>query len=233
MISTIEIYADGANFDSMVELNDNPAINGFTTNPTLMRKAGIKNYEEFAKKILSVIKDKPISFEIFTDNFFEAKTQAYKIASWGDNVYVKIPVMAVDGTPNFELIEDLSKKGIKVNATAITEFHQINAAINSLRTGVPSIISIFAGRIADTGTNPESYIAFAHALKQPYQKILWASTREAYNIIQAERSGADIITITDEILNKIKKLWNKPLLDVSLDIVQTFYRDAQESGFTL
>lgn len=229
----IEIYADGADIDSILEMNEDPMISGFTTNPTLMRKAGVKNYEEFAKTILKEVRTKPISFEVLSDDAFEMEKQAIKIASWGENVYVKIPVLTTKGDINTFAMRRLALAGVKINATAITAESQIRNVITSLECETPSIISIFAGRIADTGVDPCYHIRFAKHRKYFTQKVLWASTREVFNYVQAIEAGADIITITPDILKKIKSLFGKDLYMVSLDTVKMFYQDALDSGFTL
>jgi transaldolase len=228
---TIEIYADGASVDGILELNKNPIITGFTTNPTLMKKAGITDYRGFAKKVLSKVKDKPISFEIFSDYFEEMYKQAKEISSWAPNVFVKIPYYNTEGVSMSGLIKILVSEGVKVNLTAVFSYEQIKRAIKDIGNE-ESIISVFAGRISDAGYDPRSFIEYAKYNKYPRQKILWASTREVWNIKHAEDCGADIITVGHDILKKYLSA-KKDLELYSLETVRMFYNDAIESGFTL
>ena len=229
----IDIYADGADIESIKRLNADPDIKGFTTNPSLMRKAGVKNYLEFAKAAVEAVEGKPISFEVLSDDQTEMANQATLIASLGSNVYVKIPVTTTTNIRNYNLMHTLSEHGIKVNATAITTNSQIIAVSKALDTITPSIISVFAGRIADTGRDPLYQIRCAVNLRTHTQKVLWASTREIYSYIQADHERVDIITIGTEIYDKMKKMLGRSLDDVSLDTVKMFYKDAVDSGFTL
>jgi transaldolase len=230
----IKIFADGANIAEILELNKDNKIEGFTTNPTLMKASGIEDYTEFAKKVIGwVDRSKPISFEVIADDLFSIERQAMEISSWGENVYVKIPITRTQGEPNYNLMSNLSSAGIKINATAVMDFDEINMCIDSLNPNVPSIISVFAGRIADTGRNPELFIKYAAYKKKGKQEILWASCREVYNYVQADFSGADIITIPPAIYKKMKSQWRKPLPLLSLETVQMFYNDAFDSGYKL
>lgn len=229
-----KIFADGADIASMLELNKNALIKGFTTNPTLMRKAGITNYKAFALEILKYIHDKPISFEVFSDDFSEMYTQALEISSWGQNVYVKIPVMNTKGEPSFNLIEKLKNKGVKQNVTALMTISQVKAVLTALKNGPSSYISVFAGRIADTGRNPLDIMQEAVNLLKtnPTLELIWASPRELLNIFDANQIGCHIITATTDILKKIP-LIGKDLHEYSLETVQMFYDDAVKAGFTL
>ena len=230
----IKIYADGANKEQIISLNSKTYIKGFTTNPSLMKKSGIKDYEKFSRDILETIKEKPFSLEVFADDFKEIEAQARKINQWGKNVYVKIPVTNTKGHKNYNLIKELSNEGIKLNITAIFTKDQINDTINVLNRDVNSIVSIFAGRIADTGVDPASYIKFAKDLVEDKHltEILWASTRETFSIFEAQRIGCDIITVPHEILNKLDLL-GKNLDEYSLETVKQFYKDAISSNFKL
>lgn len=229
-----KIFADGANKDAMMALYKNPVIAGFTTNPTLMRKAGINDYCKFAHDILSVIKDKPISFEVFSDDFVEMEEQARVIASWGDNVYVKIPVTNTQGQSSAKLIERLGKQGVRVNVTAILTAQQVQESINAARHCPAACISIFAGRIADTGTDPLPLMRSSMAQLRPYPhlELIWASPREILNVAQAEQIGCHIITVTDDILKKLS-LAGKDHQEYSLETVKMFYDDAKACGFSI
>lgn len=231
---TVKIYADGANLDDMLRLYQLPYIQGFTTNPTLMRKAGISDYEAFAKKVLEHIPDRPISFEVFSDEFDEMERQAHKIKSWGEQVYIKIPVTNTKGDPAYDLIERLTQEGAQLNVTAIFTPEQIKCVGDALAGGAPSIVSVFAGRIADAGVDPVPIMRDASQLLQsnPNAELLWASPREVLNVIQANDTGCDIITATTPILDKLSKL-GKDLAEFSLDTVKMFYNDAQAAGYTL
>lgn len=231
----IKLFADGADINSILKLSQDNRIKGFTTNPTLMRKAGIKDYRSFAKEVLSHINDKPISFEVFADEFDQMEVQANEIASWGDNVYVKIPVMNTRGEPSYDLINKLSHNNVKLNVTAVFTIDQTTDISNALQGGALSIISIFAGRIADTGRNPVPLMEHAlHICKStdPNIELLWASPREVYNVIEAERCGCDIITATPDILSKID-LFDKDLTDFSRETVLMFKTDSDKAGYTL
>jgi transaldolase len=230
----ISVYADGANKTQMLNRYKEGKVDGFTTNPTLMKKAGITDYEGFAKDILSEIKDLPISFEVFSDDFSEMKNQALKISSWGKNVNIKIPITNTLGESSLDLVEELLAYGLKLNVTAILSREQISSLRNILLLEDDVIISIFAGRIADTGIDPIPIMKEAVNLYNglPKAKILWASPREVLNIYQAEDCGCEIITATDDLLSKIS-LRNLPLEEYSLDTVKMFYKDSVSAGFKL
>jgi transaldolase len=230
----IKLFADGADKATMLELYANPLIRGFTTNPTLMRKAGITDYEAFARDILCAIRDRPISLEVFADDFGEMERQAHKIAAWADNVYVKIPVTNTARMPAYELIERLSHTGVKLNVTAILTLEQVHDVVEALAGGAPSNVSVFAGRIADTGRDPLPMMTTAMEMIRDHEgmELIWASPRELLNIFQADSIGCHIITATSDILKKLS-LVGKDLGDYSLDTVQMFYTDAQKSGFRL
>lgn len=229
----IELYADGADEKEIFYYHSQKTIKGLTTNPSLMKKSGIKDYSSFAKKILKKTK-KPISFEVFSDNFDEMFKQAKVISSWGDNVYVKIPVCNSKGKNSYKLIKKLSKLGIKLNITAIFTQSQIDAVIKSLSKKTDSIVSIFAGRIADTGVDPEPVMkrAVKVASRNRKIKILWASCREVFNIVQAKRTGCHIITVPSSILKKIK-LKGYSLKKYSILTVKEFNRDAKKAGYKI
>lgn len=230
----IKLFADGADRARMVELARDPRIRGFTTNPSLMRKAGVTDYEGFAREILAAIPDRPISFEVFADEFDAMERQARRIASWGENVYVKIPVTNTRRESCCELIRRLSQAGVRVNVTAVLTLSQVREVTAALAGGAPSVVSVFAGRIADTGRDPVPLMAAAAELAHsvPGVELLWASVREPYNIVQAEKAGCDIITVTPEVLAKLA-LWGKDLDEYSLETVRTFYEDAQRSGYRI
>lgn len=230
----VKIFADGADRASLVELCKDPLIKGFTTNPTLMRKAGVTDYESFAKDVLRHVKDRPISFEVFSDDFEEMEGQAMKIASWGENVYVKIPVTNTRGESSASLVARLAKRGVKVNATAILTIPQVQAIAAALAGGPSSIISVFAGRIADTGVDPLPLMKSALEVVRPHRSIevIWASPRELLNVVQADQIRCHIITVTSDLLKKLPLL-GRDLAEVSLDTVRMFHRDASAAGFAL
>lgn len=230
----IKLYADGAEKSGMLELADKPYITGFTTNPTLMKKGGVTDYSAFAKEILSVIKEKPLSFEVFSDDFADMERQAGIISSWGNNVYVKIPISNTKGESSIPLVKSLAEKGIKLNVTAILTIEQVKEVAKALSPDVPSIVSVFAGRIADTGHDPIPVMREAKEILASNLKaeLLWASTRELLNIIQAEEIGCHIITAPNDILKKLSKL-DYDLQTLSLDTVKMFYKDGQEAGYRL
>ncbi len=231
----IKLFADGAHYSKMVELSRQNQITGFTTNPSLMRQSGIKNYRTFCKELLLEIPDKPISFEVFADDFTDMSRQAYEIASWAKNVYVKIPISNCSGLSSGSLIRELSQKGVQVNVTAILTLPQVRQASEALQGGAPSIISVFAGRIADTGRDPEPMMREASEIcrvKDKNIELLWASTRELLNIIHAERTGCHIITVTHEQLAKLHLIGND-LAQYSLETVRTFKKDADAAGYQL
>jgi transaldolase len=229
-----KIYADGADLESLLRLAEQPHIKGFTTNPTLMRKAGVSDYPAFARDVLAHITDRPISFEVFSDDPEGMRLQAREIASWGPNVYVKIPVTNTRGEPMSDLIRDLSGDGVQVNVTALMTVRQVEEVAAALAGGAPSNISVFAGRVADTGRDPiplmrESLAAMAGA---PQAELIWASPREVLNIAQAEEIGCHIITVTHDLLAKLGTL-GKDLDEFSLDTVKMFHDDAASAGFSL
>jgi transaldolase len=235
-MENIKIFADGADYKSIVNYNKKFFIKGLTTNPSLMKKSGVKNYADFAKKVLKVVNKKPISFEVFSDDFNGMYNQAKIIASWGKNVYVKIPVTNTKGKNSYSLIKKLSEEKIKLNITAIFTKDQIKNVIKSLNPDIKSIISIFAGRIADTGKNPEKLIIKTVKLLKKQKnfncEVLWASTRELYNIVSASKIGCHIITVPNNILEKLN-LFNKSLKIYSLETVKEFYKDAKEANFKI
>ena len=230
----IKLFADGADKQGILEMYSDPSIDGFTTNPTLMRKAGITDYVTFAKEILDEITDKPVSFEVFADEYKEMEQQALKISKWGENVYVKIPVMNTKMMPSYELIRHLSLKGVKINITAIMTLEQVRMVSESVIGGPSCFVSVFAGRIADTGVDPVPLMRQALKILKiaPNAELLWASPREVLNVYQAESIGCPIITATNDILKKLN-LKAKDLTEFSQETVQMFYQDAQASGFKL
>ena len=230
----IKLFADGADLDGIKEMYANPMIQGFTTNPTLMRKAGIQDYMGFAKDVLSAIPDRPISFEVFADEFGEMERQAIEIASWGTNVSVKIPVTNTKRQFSGPLITRLSNAGVALNVTALTTLDQVCDVTACLADDVPAIISVFAGRIADTGRDPIPLMARAVEVmrSKPQAELIWASPRELLNVFQADAVGCHIITATNDILKKLT-LVDKNLDDYSLETVQMFYRDAQAAGYKI
>jgi transaldolase len=231
----IKLFADGADLQSILNLSKDERIKGFTTNPTLMKKAGIQDYKTFAKEVLNHIKDKPISFEVFSDELPEMERQAKEIASWSDNVYVKIPITNTQGISTAPIIKTLSHDNVKVNVTGVFTLDQTMRAAGSLQGGAPSVISIFAGRIADTGRNPTPIMKEALNICTNLDKnieLLWASPRELYNIIEADDAGCHIITVAHDILAKLNNL-DKDLEEFSLETVKMFYNDAKKAGYTL
>jgi len=230
----VKIFADGANKADMLRLYADPRIRGFTTNPTLMRHAGITDYAAFAKDILSSIHDRPISFEVFSDEFDEMERQALKIASWGANVFVKIPVSNTKSEPSYDLIRRLAERGVQLNVTAIMTLAQTRDVSAALGNHAPSNVSIFAGRIADTGLDPVPLMAEAVGIcrRHPNQELIWASPRELLNIVQAGEIGCHIITVTPDILKKLP-LIGKDLGEYSLDTVKMFHGDATAAAFRL
>lgn len=230
----IKIFADGANLDDIERLNSFSFVKGFTTNPSLMRAAGVIDYTAFAQEALNIVPDKPFSFEVFADDFFEMEDQAREIASWGTNVYVKIPIMNTKGESACEVIRSLSESGIPLNITALFTLDQIKELLQHLHPSSQSIISIFAGRIADTGRDPIPTIQQGLELlhDHPNSELLWASPRELLNIVQAEQIGCHIITLPSSLLDKIS-LFGKDLTLFSQETVQMFYRDACDSNFSI
>lgn len=230
----VKIFADGADLDSILDLCKNPYIKGFTTNPTLMRKSGISDYEGFAHQVLEHIIDRPVSFEVFSDEFNEMERQARKISRWGKNVYVKIPITNTDKKSSVELVRRLALDGIQLNVTALMTIDQVRLISPVLGDHIPSFISIFAGRIADTGREPSPLMKKAVEIMAqfPNQELIWASPRELLNIFHADKVGCHIITVTYDILKKIPMI-GKDLDEFSLDTVKMFYNDAEKSNFEL
>ena len=231
---SVKIFADGADLPGMLELYRKPYIKGFTTNPTLMRKAGIADYRGFAREVLAAIPDRPISFEVFSDEFAEMESQAREIASWGANVYVKIPVTNTRGESAAPLVRRLSHAGVKLNVTALLPLEQVRETVEAVKGGAPCCISVFAGRMADTGVDPVPVMAEAVKVLRaaPNAELIWASPRELLNIFQADEIGCHIITVTHDILKKLS-LVGRDLRDYSLDTVKMFHSDAVHAGFSL
>jgi transaldolase len=231
---SVKIFADAADRDGMLELSRVPYIRGFTTNPTLMRKAGVTDYRRFAREVLAAIPDRPISFEVVSDDFDVMERQAGEIANWGTNVYVKIPVTNTRGESSCALVRRLSHSGVKVNVTALLTLDQVRDVVDAVAGGAPSCVSVFAGRIADTGIDPTSVMRDAlEVLRQaPQAELIWASPRELLNIFQADEIGCHIITVTQDILRKLP-LVGRDLRDYSLDTVRMFHDDASQAGLSL
>jgi transaldolase len=232
-IST-KIFADGADLDGILRLAEDPMIKGFTTNPTLMWKAGLTDYADFAQRLLEQIRDKPISFEVFADDEAEMRRQAKQLASWGPNVYVKIPVTTTGGESMAPLVRELAEDGVQVNVTALFTTAQVELITAAVADGAPSCISVFAGRIADAGVDPLPIMQRAVDIMAdaPRSELIWASPREVLNLVQADQVGCHIITMTHDLLPKVKSL-GKDLEQFSLETVQMFHRDAAAAGFTL
>ena len=230
----IAVYADGADVRDMVAARDGGIVKGFTTNPTLMRKSGISDYQTFAREALTATSGMPISFEVFADEFDEMERQAKLIATWGESVFVKIPITNTRGESSVPLIRRLSAAGVKLNVTAILTLEQVRDVVDALDANVPAIVSVFAGRIADTGRDPVPLMREAAQIlkSKPKAQLLWASPRELLNVIQADECGCDIITVTSDILKKLSMV-GKPLEELSLDTVKMFYNDASAAGFRL
>jgi len=230
----IALYADGADVRDMVAARESGVVKGFTTNPTLMRKCGVDNYEAFAREALKAVSGMPISFEVFADDFDEMERQARQICTWGDSVYVKIPITNTKGKSAVPLIARLSSGGVKLNITAILTVEQVRDVVHALDPKVPAIISVFAGRIADTGRDPVPLMRHCADIvkSKPNAQLLWASPRELLNIFQAEQCGCHIITVTSDILKKLAMV-GKSLDELSLDTVKMFYNDASAAGFKL
>lgn len=230
----VKIFADGADKNGMLEMNENSLIQGLTTNPTLMNKAGITDYSGFAKDILSHITEKPISFEVFADEFDEMERQANIIATWGKNVNIKIPITNTKGVSTLPLIETLSSNGVKLNVTAMMTIEQVKEVTPSLASGAGGYVSVFAGRIADTGVDPVPIMKeVVDYLKDfPNVELIWASPREVLNVTQANEIGCHIITVTNDVIKKLKTT-GKDLNQFSLETVQMFYNDAEAAGFTI
>ena len=236
MLQSIKLYSDGADLASLLEMAKNPQISGFTTNPTLMRKAGVSDYAAFARQVLAEIKDRPISFEVFADEFAEMAKQARLIAGWASNVYVKIPITNTRGESSAELVHDLSVNArVQLNVTALCTLEQVHQTTQALRGGAPAVVSVFAGRIADTGRDPVPLMKAARAIcdaSGASAELLWASPRELLNIVQAEQAGAHIITVPPDMLKKMA-LFGKSLAEYSLETVRMFYGDAAAAGYKL
>lgn len=230
----VQIFADGADKSGMMEMYAKPYIKGLTTNPTLMKKAGISDYKAFCKDILAEIKDKPLSFEVFSDDFNEMERQAIEIASWGSNVYVKIPVTNTKRETCYALVKKLGEAKVKMNVTAIMTLAQVRDVVASLNPEIPSYVSVFAGRIADTGRDPVPLMAAAVEMLKvaPASELIWASPRELLNVFQADEIGCQVITVTNDILKKLS-LVDFDLNEYSLDTVKMFYNDAVAAGFKL
>lgn len=230
----VKIFADGADKAGMLEMYEKPFVKGLTTNPTLMKKAGITDYRAFCKDILTSIKDKPLSFEVFSDDFSEMERQALEIASWGKNVYVKIPITNTKQEACYELVKRLAAKKVKLNVTALMTLNQVKNVVASLEPNVPSYVSVFAGRVADTGYDPLPMMAKAVDILKaaPASELIWASPRELLNIFQADDIGCHVITVTNDILKKLS-LVGYDLDQYSLDTVKMFYKDAVDAGFKL
>lgn len=229
-----KIFADGADLAGMLAMYREPFVKGFTTNPTLMRKAGISDYRSFARQVLEAIPDRPISFEVFSDDLADMERQGREIATWGEHVYVKIPVTNTKREPAYDVVHRLSHAGVKVNVTAIMTLAQVQAVVDALAGGAPSNVSVFAGRVADTGRDPVAHMQKALELlkAEPKAELIWASPRELLNVIQAHQIGCHIITVTNDILKKLP-LIGKDLDDYSLDTVKMFHEDARAAGYAL
>ncbi|MEI6300072.1 MAG: transaldolase [Betaproteobacteria bacterium] len=230
----VKLFADGADIDGINEMAANPVISGFTTNPTLMRKAGVADYKAFALQVLRVVGSRPISFEVFADDFAEMEKQALEIASWGKNVNVKIPVTNTKGEFCGPLVDRLSRAGVQLNITAVMTLDQVKRITDKLATDTPAIVSVFAGRIADTGRDPVPMMAAAVAIlkSKPKSELIWASPRELLNVFQADSVGCHIITATNDILKKLS-LVDKDLGTYSLETVEMFYNDAKAAGYNI
>ena len=231
----VKLFADGADKAGILSLNANPLIRGMTTNPTLMRKAGISDYEAFARDVLQSVTAKPISFEVFSDEFPEMRRQALKIASWQKNVYVKIPITNTRNESSLPLVRELAREGVPLNVTAILTAEQVRGVAGVLDPAVPSIVSVFAGRIADTGRDPAPIMRQSLKLVSglPKAELLWASVREVLNIFQADDCGCHIVTVPHDVLAKAMKLAGMDLMAMSLDTVKMFAQDAQAAGFSV
>jgi transaldolase len=232
---SVKIFADGADLEGIFSLYRDPVIKGLTTNPTLMRKAGINDYEAFSKEVLKIVKTKPISFEVFSDDFPEMRRQALKIRDWQGNVFVKIPITNSRGESSIPLIRDLAAENTQLNITAILTLAQVREVAAALNSEVAAVVSVFAGRIADTGRDPEPIMRASKALLEPLPKaeLLWASVREVLNIFQADECGCHIVTVPHDILNKAGKMAGIDLTALSLDTVKMFAKDAELAGFAL
>jgi transaldolase len=233
-LGTLKIFADGADRDGILELRKNPSIAGFTTNPTLMRAAGVSDYESFALDVVDLVPDRPISFEVFSDDDDSMFEQALKISSWGEHVHVKIPITDTSGRSTAALQRRLAHEGVQLNVTALLTLEQVEVAADALRDGAHSYVSVFAGRIADTGRDPVPMMTAALDIlgEADHLELLWASPREILNVVQAAEIGCDVITVTHDLLRKLDGL-GRDLSEFSLDTVRMFHRDAQMSGYSL
>ncbi|MBS1963158.1 MAG: transaldolase [Bdellovibrionales bacterium] len=234
--SKIKIFSDGADRASLLEMNGNPKIAGMTTNPSLMRKAGVTDYRGYCKEILTHVTEKPISFEVFADEIAEMRRQALEIKTWGKNVYVKIPITNSKGESCLPLVKELSHSGVKLNITALFTVDQVKGTCDAVKGGAPAFVSVFAGRLADTGVDPMPLMKASLELCRaagPDVELLWASTREVYNIVQAEQMGCHIITAPADIIKKLHSGFGKTAEALSLDTVQTFKKDSEAAGFKL
>ena len=231
----IKIFADGADREGIASLNAKPYIQGMTTNPTLMRKVGVADYEKFAREVLEVVKEKPISFEVFSDEFPEMRRQALMIGKWQENVYVKIPITNTRGDSALPLITELCAEGVKLNITAILTREQVQGVAKAVNREIPCVVSVFAGRVADTGVDPMPLMKDSLQMLRdlPQAELLWASVREVLNIFQAAQCGCDIVTVPHDILDKVAKLGGMDLAELSLDTVRMFHKDAVAAGFRL
>jgi transaldolase len=231
----IQIFADGADREGIAALYAKPYIKGLTTNPTLMRKVGVTDYEKFAREILQTVRDKPISFEVFSDEFPEMRRQALEIGKWQENVYVKIPITNTRGDSALPLIGELSAEGVKLNLTAILTREQVEGVAKAVKPDVPCVVSVFAGRVADTGVDPIPLMKESLQIlrDRPQAELLWASVREVLNIFQAAQCGCHIVTVPHDILEKVAKLGGMDLAELSLDTVRMFHKDAVAAGFKL
>jgi transaldolase len=230
----VKIFADGADRDRVEAMCAEPWIRGFTTNPTLMRAAGVEDYESFAHDLLALVPDKPISFEVIADDLVEIERQARLVATWGDNVYVKVPITTTRSEPTADVVRRLSASGVKVNVTAILTLEQVADAADWLAGGPGGYVSVFAGRIADSGRDPIPIMSAAleRLEPHPHEELIWASPREVLNVVQADAIGCHVITVTDEILKRLPNL-GRELDEYSLDTVRMFHRDAETAGYTL
>jgi transaldolase len=231
----VKVFADGANLEQMQMLAKDPGVNGFTTNPTLMRQSGIRDYAAFSREVLKAIPDKPISFEVLADGVAEIRRQALTISGWGDNVYVKIPITNSEGMPLTDLVHELSFRHVKINVTAVFTLEQVVNSCAALKGGAPSVVSVFAGRIADAGLDPVPHMRAALSIcrsMDPRIELLWASPRELLNVVQADEVGVDIITVTEAIRTKLGTL-GKDLTEFSRETVMMFKRDGESAGYRL
>jgi transaldolase len=234
MLDNVKIFADGADIAGITELASNPVISGFTTNPTLMRQSGVQDYESFSRRVIEITGDRPLSLEVFADEFSEMERQARLLASWGDNVFVKIPVSNTEGIPTTDLVARLSAEGVKLNVTALLTTKQVLDVAGALDATVPAFVSVFAGRIADTGVDPVAIMTESLTLLErlPRAELIWASPRELLNVVQADQIGCHVITVTHDLLKKLPLL-GKDLDEFSLDTVRMFADDAAAAGYAL